>query len=44
MSLVAMEREGVDGEREAEEIEVLACVSDAVRTAEPHGVVEVTVD
>src|SRR4051812_31148216 len=44
MSLVAMERERVDRQREAEEIEVLAGMGGAVRTGEPHGVVEVTVD
>jgi hypothetical protein len=44
MALVPMERGRGDRQCEAEKIEVLACVSDAVRTAEPHGVVEVTVD
>jgi hypothetical protein len=44
MSLVAVKRERVDGEREAEEVEVLAGVADAVGAAEPHGVVEMPVD
>ena len=44
VSLVAVERERVDGEGEAEEVEVLAGVADAVGASEPHGVVEVTVD
>jgi hypothetical protein len=39
-----VQRERVHGESEAEEVEVLACVSDAVRAPEPHGVVEMTVD
>jgi hypothetical protein len=38
---VAVERERVDREREAEEVEVLAGVADAVGAAEPYGVVEV---
>src|SRR4051812_33415738 len=41
---MSVQRERVHAEGEAEEVEVLAGVSDAVSTPEPHGVVEVTVD
>jgi hypothetical protein len=41
---MSMQRERVHSEGEAEEVEVLASVPDAVRASEPHGVVEVTVD
>jgi len=44
MSLVAVQCERVDGQGEAEEVEVLAGVADAVGAAEPHGVVEMPVD
>ena len=43
-SLVAMEREAVDHECVAEEVEVLAGVADAVGASEPEGVFEVAVD
>lgn len=39
-----VQRERVHGEGEAEEIQQLVGVADAVRAPEPHGVVEVTVD
>ena len=39
-----VQREGVDRKSEADEVEVLAGVADAVGSAEPHGVVEVPVD
>ena len=41
---MSVQRERVHGEGEAEEVEVLAGVSDAVGASEPHGVVEVAVD
>jgi hypothetical protein len=41
---VVLEREGIDRDREAEEVQRLAGVPDAVGAAEPHGVVEVAVD
>jgi hypothetical protein len=41
---VAVQRERVHAESEAEEVEVLAGVSDAVGAPKPHRVVEVTVD
>jgi hypothetical protein len=41
---VEVEREAVDHEGVAEEVEVLAGVADAVGASEPHGVVEVAVD
>ena len=41
---VVVQCERVDGECEAEQVEVLAGVADAVGAAEPHGVVEVAVD
>jgi len=44
MSLVAVQGERVDHQREAEEVEVLAGVADAVSASEPHGVVEMPVD
>ena len=41
---VLVQRKGVDHEREAKQVEVLAGVAEAVRSAEPHGVVEMPVD
>ena len=43
-SPVAVEREAVDHEGVAQEVEELALVADAVGSAEPEGVVEVAVD
>jgi hypothetical protein len=44
VSSVSMQGEGVDHEGVAEEVEVLAAVPDAVRSAEPEGAVEGAVD
>jgi hypothetical protein len=44
VSLVTVEREAVDHERVAEEVQELAGVSDAVGGSEPEGVSEVAVD
>jgi hypothetical protein len=44
VSSVSVEGEGVDHEGVAEEVEVLAVVPEAVRSAEPEGVVEGVVD
>jgi hypothetical protein len=44
VSLVAVERETVDHEGVAEEVEVLAGAADAVGASEPEGVFEVAVD
>ena len=41
---VSVSRERVDHEREAEEVDVLACLADAVGAAEPECVVEVPID
>jgi hypothetical protein len=41
---VAVERESVDHERVAQQVEELAVVADAVSAAEPEGGVEVAVD
>jgi hypothetical protein len=42
--VVSSSGEGVDREREADEVEVLAFVADAVRASEPEAVVESAVD
>jgi hypothetical protein len=44
LSAVAVQRETVDHERVAEQVEVLAGVPDAVCSADPEGVFDVAVD
>jgi hypothetical protein len=43
-SSVPVKRDSVDREREADEVEVLAGVPDAMGSTKPHGVVEVPID